>query len=311
MAFDLRDRIAGRLRDMVATVATPLEKGSHQATVVAIASSKGGVGKTTTAVNLAVAYARRGVDVLLIDLDPQAHVAASLHLEAPTGVPSLADVLLGRRRDVCEVARTSRWPHLHLAGSEKTLAETEMVLSAKIGKELLLDGALDIARTRHALILVDCPPNLGTLTLNALCAADYLLVPSDMSVLALEGVADIMHTVETLRQRLQRELQVCGIVKTRFDRRSTQVNQTIEQSFVDLYGDAILRTHIPQSSSINKAHLCGQPIFDFEPRSVGAQAYADLAAELAPRVGLAHLLNKQTPPVSALHFDAASEATLS
>lgn len=309
MAFDLRDRIAGRLRDIVATVATPLDKGAHDAAIVAIASSKGGVGKTTTAVNLAMAYARCGVDVLLMDLDPQAHVTAALHLDSGANPPLLSDVLLGRRREVCEVTRTTRWPHLHVAGSEKHLAETEMVLSAKIGKELLLEGAMQITRTRHALVLIDCPPNLGTLTLNALCAADHLLIPSDMSILALEGVADIINTVNTLQARLQRHVQVCGILKTRFDRRSTKTNQTIEQSFVDLYGDTILRTNIPQSSSVNKAHLSGQSIFDFDARSVGAQAYADLAIELAPRLGLSHMLAKPSMPV-APRVDAGNEASL-
>lgn len=288
MVMEFRDKLADRIRHLVAT---PLEKGSHTASVLAIASSKGGVGKTTTAVNLAVAFARRGAHVLLIDLDPQAHVAASLKLEAPTGNPHLADVLVGRLRDVSEVAFASPYDKLHIAGSDKTLAETEMVLSAKIGKELLLHGALGVARTRFDLIVIDCPPNLGTLTLNALCAADHLLVPSDMSVLALEGVADILNTVETLRTRLNRPIEVCGIVATRFDRRATQVNDAIVQSFNDLYGDTLLATRIPQTSSINKAHMAGKPIFDFDPRSVGATAYAELAEELAPRLGLMGIMN--------------------
>ena len=283
MVMDLRDRLAGKLRHLVAS---PLEKGERSAAVLAIASSKGGVGKTTTAVNLSMAFARRGVHVLLIDLDPQAHVAASLQIETPVGTPALADVLLGRLRDVCEVSFPSRWERLHIAGSDKTLAETEMVLSAKIGKELLLAGALTITRSRYDLVVLDCPPNLGTLTLNALCAADQLLVPSDMSVLALEGVSDIIGTVDTLRSRLGRQLEVCGIVATRFDKRATQMNDTIARSFIDLYGEKLLQTRIPQTSALNKAHMAGQSIFDFDARSVGAEAYAALAEELRPRLGI-------------------------
>ena len=283
MVMDFRDRLAGKLRHLVGA---PLEKGSRQGVVLAIASSKGGVGKTTSAVNLSVAFARSGLRCLLLDLDPQAHVAASLRLDPPADLGHLGDVLLGRKRDVCEVAFASRWHGLDVAASDKSLAETEMVLSAKIGKELILHGAMAVARTRYDLVILDCPPNLGTLTLNALCAADALLVPSDMSVLALEGVTDIIGTVDTLRSRLDRQIEVCGILATRFDKRATQMNQTIEQSFTDLYGDRLLKTHIPQTSAINRSHMAGQPIFDFDPRSPGAEAYAALAEELAPRLGL-------------------------
>ncbi len=283
MANNIRNRIAGRLRNLMAE---PLDKGHHEAITVAIASSKGGVGKTTTSVNLAVAFAQRGVKTLLIDLDPQAHVAASLRAQAPATGMTISDVLLGRAREVCEVAYPSECPNLDLAGSDKGLAETEMVLSAKIGKELILEGALEITRSRYDLIILDCPPNLGTITLNALCAADQLLVPSDMSMLALEGVGDILATVQTLRTRLHRQLGVLGILATRVDGRATRMNSDIEESVNDLYGNRMLKTRIPQSSPLNKAHLAGKHIFKFAPRSPGALAYTALAAELAPRLAL-------------------------
>ncbi|MEL6760168.1 MAG: ParA family protein [Myxococcota bacterium] len=280
--MSIRERINARLKKRSGS---EISEGDLQARVLSIASNKGGVGKTTTAVHLSLAIAQRGARVLLVDLDPQAHICASLGMERPAGVAGLADVLTGKRSDLIEATFPSGYPRLTLAGSEKDLAETEAVISAKIGKELLLSGALRIAATHFDLIVFDCPPNLGTLTLNALCASQALLVPSDMSVLALEGVGDILETVETLRRRLDRRIDVLGILATRYDRRTKSVNAEIEASLSDLYGRP-LQTRIPLSSSVPKAQMAGQPLFDFDRRSPAAIAYRDLANELMERVGL-------------------------
>jgi len=273
--MDLGSRFADKLRHFITL---PQEQGLKRAITLAVASNKGGVGKTTTCINLAVAYAQQGFDVLLVDLDPQAHVATSLRTYVTHHGHSLGDILLGRSKDLQPLA--TRWEHLFLAGSDKNLAEIEMILGTKIGKELILHNALEIARAHYDLILFDCPPNLGTLTLNALCAADKLLIPLDMSALALEGVGDILHAVETLRTRLGSPLEICGILATRFDKRAVQMNQAVEQSLFELYGRHLLETSIPQSSALNKAHMAGKPIFEFAVNSPGAKAYRALAKEL-------------------------------
>ncbi|MEO0811499.1 MAG: AAA family ATPase, partial [Myxococcota bacterium] len=234
--MSLRDRITARLRKMGGP---GLERGDRHATVLSVASNKGGVGKTTTAVHLSLGFAEAGARVLLVDLDPQAHVSASLGIEPPAGNGTVSEVLRGALTDLAEASYPSGYEGLSLAGSEKDLSETEAMIAAKIGKELLLAGALEVAATHFDLIVFDCPPNLGTLTLNALCAGDALLIPCDMSVLALEGVGDILTAVDTVRRRLQRQVEVLGIVATRFDRRTRSVNDTVVQSLGELYGDRI------------------------------------------------------------------------
>lgn len=263
-------------------------KGHRDARVVAVAAQKGGVGKTTTTVNLACALTAAGQRVLVVDIDAQGHVASALRESVRPGHVSLSEILLAPRpRDLLEAVTESAIDGLHLTPADKALHETDALLSTRVGRELILQGALETARTHYDTILIDCPPNLGNLTLNALLAADHVLVPCDMSILAFEGVADLLGTIQTVNERLRHDVQVLGILRTRVDGRTRQINDAIGAALEDNYGGLVLETVIPANSAVAKAQAAGLSIFQFAPRSRAADAYRALAAELVSRLGAA------------------------
>lgn len=262
-----------------------LERGHRRAEVIAVCAQKGGVGKTTTAVNLAAGLAtNHGKKVLLIDMDGQGHCAAALHAELQGVVgDSLTGVLLGKRRDVLELALPTKIPGLSVVPSDKTLGATEGVMAGRIGKEFLLKGAMKIARTHFDVVIIDCPPNLGTLTTNALLAADWLLVPCDMSTLSVEGVDDIFHTIETIEDALDHHIHVLGILRTRYDGRNQKVNEAVEAT-LERFARHVLPQRIPINTTLAQAQLAGTSVGRFDPRSSGAVAYNDLADEVVTRI---------------------------
>jgi chromosome partitioning protein len=260
--------------------------GRSRAQVIAVAAQKGGVGKTTTTVNLACALAQtQGQRVLIIDIDPQGHVASSLRESVRIAGTSLSDILLAHTpRDLMEAVRDSEIEGLSLTPPDKALNETDTRLSTRVGREYILQGALKTARTRFDTIIIDCPPNLGNLTLNALVAADQVLVPCDMSILAFEGVADLLGTVSVVNDRLRHPLSVLGILRTRVDGRTQQINEAIGGALDENYRHLILDTAIPVNSALAQAQAAGRSIFQYAPTSRGAQAYKALAGEVVTRL---------------------------
>ncbi len=259
-----------------------------RAKVVAIAAQKGGVGKTTTAVHLAWDLATRlHRRVLLIDLDAQGHVRT--HLSKFTRVETtkhIGEILLERRGNITDVVVPTGVKNLHYTCADKNLHQVEIQLNAKIGKEMVLQRALNTAREQYDIIVLDCPPNLGNLTVSALVAADSVLVPTDSSKLSLEGVSDILQTLEILDDTFGRCPQLEGILLTRVDRRSKRYNEEIREAIRDLAGDELFGAEIPAQSMVAKAQSQGTTVFDLDLRSAAAQAYMQLTDEVSESLGL-------------------------
>ncbi len=254
--------------------------GVRGARIVAVANQKGGVGKTTTAVNVG-AYLALGLRVLLLDLDPQANATSSLGIE-PGGVElSTYEALLGEAALRQTIVATGHG-QLDLAPASRALAGAQVELIDMLEREQRLRSALADVQADYDLVLVDTPPSLGILTLNALVAADLLLAPVQCEYLALEGVAQLMETIDLVRATLNPRLELLGMVMTMYDPRtrlSSQVVDEVRRHFPERTFDTV----IPRSVRLSEAPSFGQPVLQYEPSSRGAVAYADLAQELLRR----------------------------
>jgi chromosome partitioning protein len=249
-----------------------------RARVFAIANQKGGVGKTTTAINLAACLAEAGQRSLVVDLDPQANATSGLG-ETANGSSSI-DLLDGA--PLHNLARPTRFANLDLVPAKAELAGTAAELSRRGDGERYLSDALAATTSDYAFVFVDCPPSLGPLTVNALAAADRVLVPLQAEYYALEGLAQLVRSVELIRARLNPRLAIGGVILTMVDRR-TRLAADVDAEVRRHFGNLVFKTSVPRSVRVAEAPSHGLPVTAYDPRSAGADAYWKVAMELVDR----------------------------
>lgn len=252
------------------------------ATVIAVANQKGGVGKTTTAINLAAALAQRKKRTLLIDLDPQAN--STLTFLAPEEISaSVYDVLADHQMSLKDVVKPTKAANLCIVPSKISLAKLEVQLIGQFDAPYRLKDALAPTRNDFDLILIDTPPTLGIMTVNALVAASHLLVPIQASFYALEGTDDLLETLERIRARPNPELQLLGVLVTLYDKR-TNLARDIYKQVCKVFGDKVFKTIIGKNVRLEESPAYKETIFTFAPDSSGAEEYDRLAREVLQRV---------------------------
>lgn len=265
---------------------TPKPLDSHgPARIIALCNQKGGVGKTTTTINLAASLAGYGRRVLAIDFDPQGALSAGLGIQTHD-VPTIYDLLLDTKRDPREVIVSTRVEGLDILPANIDLSAAEVHLVNEVARETILARVLRKVAADYDVILIDCQPSLGLLTVNALTAAHGVLIPLECEFFALRGVALLVETIDKVRDRLNPAIELDGVLATMYDPRTLHSREVLER-VVEAFGDDVLETVIGRTVKFPDASVSGMPITEFAPEHAAAQAYLRLARELVARGAVA------------------------
>lgn len=274
--------------------------------IIAVVNQKGGVGKTTTAINVAAAISLYGHETLLVDCDPQTNASGGLGVARDLERSSTYDVLLGEI-EIGEAIVQTQVKHLSLLPGSKDLIGANFDLAQQERREFRLKDALETVKDRYRFILLDCPPALDLLTLNALVAADTLLVPMQAEYFALEGVAELTGTLDRVASAFQPDLGLEGVVLTMFDAR-TSLSQQVAENLKQFFGDKLYTTTIPRNIRVAEAPSHGLPVVVYDPKSRGAEAYFELTRELLKQNGIRAPKNSPSVPRASLTRTASAGA---
>ena len=253
------------------------------ARIFCVANQKGGVGKTTTTVNLAAGLARIGQRVLVVDLDPQGNATMGSGVDKRNLELTVYDVLL-ENATIAEARQRSEKAGYDVIGANRELAGAEVELVHLERRDARLKGALAAVAADYDFVLIDCPPSLSLLTLNGLCSAHGVLVPMQCEYFALEGLSDLVNTIKQVHANLNPELQIIGLLRVMFDPRIT-LQQQVSEQLKSHFGDKVFNTVIPRNVRLAEAPSYGLPGVVFDPASKGAQAFVDFAKEMVERIG--------------------------